>query len=80
MGKKAQGNVHTVPNAGGAGWVNKADGQVVSKHHRKDTAVERGREVARDAGVEHAIHRRDGTIGEKNSYGNDPLPPRDKNV
>ena len=77
MGKR--GDVHTVPNPTGNGWVNKEDGKVVSHHHRKETATERGREIAREKHSEHSIHRRDGTIGEKNSYGNDPNPPRDKN-
>lgn len=72
-------NVHTVPNPNGAGWVNKVNGEPVSRHQRKDTAVERGREIARGGHGEHSIHRRDGTISEKNSYGNDPNPPRDKN-
>ena len=74
-----RGNVHTVPNPSGNGWVNKEDGKVVSHHHRKDTAEQRGREIAKQNHSEHTIHRRDGTIGEKNSYGNDPIPPRDKN-
>ncbi len=26
--------------------------------------------------TEHLIHKKDGTIGERNSYGNDPYPPR----
>jgi hypothetical protein len=74
-----RGNVHTVPNPGGNGWVNKVDGQAVSHHHRKDTASEAGRSITRQNRAEHTIHNRDGRIGEKNSYGNDPMPPRDKN-
>jgi len=76
MSKK---DVHTVPNASGKGWVNKVDGEVASRHRTKDNAVERGREIARDQQSEHAIHNRDGRISEKNSYGGDPNPPRDKN-
>lgn len=72
------GGVHTVPNPNGTGWVNKEDGQVISTHRTKETAVNAGRRVAQREAVEHTIHRRDGTIGEKNSYGNDPNPPRDK--
>lgn len=71
-------DVHTTPNPNGEGWVNQVGGEVVSHHHKKDTAVERGREIARENHSEHVIHRQDGTIGEKNSYGNDPFPPRDK--
>jgi hypothetical protein len=77
MGRR--GSVHTVPNPNGAGWVNKVNGETMSRHQRKDTAVDCGRDIARRNHAEHAIHRRNGTIGEKNSYGNDPMPPRDKN-
>ena len=40
MSKK---DVHTVPNAGGKGWVNKVGGEVESRHRTKENAVERGR-------------------------------------
>ena len=36
-----------------------------------------GREIARALRVEHTIHREDGQIAEKNSYGADPCPPKD---
>lgn len=71
--------VHTTPNPEGKGWVNQVNGDVVSRHRTQENAAERGRDIARDLHTEHAIHRRDGTIGTKNSYGNDPNPPRDKN-
>ena len=41
-------------------------------HDTKDEAVKAGRELARDRKTEHVIHRVDGKIGERNSYGNDP--------
>jgi hypothetical protein len=44
-------------------------GAPVSKHLRKDTATERGREIAKQLQTEHSIHNLDGTIGRKNSYG-----------
>lgn len=72
-------DVHTVPNPKGSGWVNKLGGQEVSRHQRKDTAVERGREIAKDKRSEHVIHNQDGQIARKNSYGNDPNPPKDRN-
>jgi hypothetical protein len=76
MSKK---DVHTVPTPGGKGWMNKVGGEVASRHRTKDNAVERGREIARDNKSEHAIHNKDGQISQKNSYGNDPSQPRDKN-
>lgn len=71
--------VHTTPNPDGKGWVNTYDGDQVSRHRTKDNAVDRGREIAQDRHTEHTIHNKDGKIGEKNSYGNDPNPPKDKN-
>lgn len=73
------GEVHTVPAATGKGWWNKRNGRILSRHPRKEDAVEAGREIALKLQVEHAIHRSDGVITEKNSYGNDPCPPKDGN-
>ena len=68
----AKGEVHTEPH--GEGWANKAEGnmRVSSTHRTKSAAQKRGRELAILRKVEHLIHNRDGTIGERNSYGNDP--------
>ncbi len=74
---KRGGGVHTVPAASGAGWWNKVDGRVASRHRIKSVAVAAGRAIARTLRVEHTIHREDGQIAEKNSYGNDPCPPKD---
>lgn len=38
-----------------------------------------GRRIAEDRGLEHVIKNKDGTIGQKNSCGNDPFPPHDAN-
>jgi hypothetical protein len=42
----------------------------------KSDAVEVGRDIARRERVEIVIQRRDGTIQQKDSYGNDEFPPR----
>src|SRR4051794_40552946 len=39
---------------------------------KKEAAVEAGRDLARERGVEHIVRNLDGTIGERSSYGNDP--------
>lgn len=44
MGKR---NVHTVPDPEGKGRVNKVGGEVESRHRTKETAVQRGRAIAR---------------------------------
>jgi hypothetical protein len=46
--------------------------QTLSDHDTKDEAVAAGREVAEADGVELVIKKLDGTIGKKDSHGNDP--------
>jgi hypothetical protein len=75
----AKKTVHTTPNPSGKGWVNQVGGNIVSKHRTQDNAAGRGREIAKTRHTEHAIHGWGGTIREKNSYGGDSNPPRDKN-
>jgi hypothetical protein len=69
--------VHTVPSENG--WANKQGGKTVSQHRTKQNAQEAGRRQAKRSQTEHVIHKKNGQIGEKNSYGNDPCPPKDKN-
>lgn len=68
--------VHTVPD--GNGWSNKQGGKTISHHHTKANAEVEGRRQAIKYQTEHVIHKTNGQIGEKNSYGNDPCPPKDK--
>jgi Uncharacterized protein conserved in bacteria (DUF2188) len=44
----------------------------------KVPAVAKGTQVAKNNGSELVIHKTDGTIQNKNSFGNDPYPPKDK--
>ena len=76
---KRGGGVHTVPVPNGPGWRNERNGKILSRHDTKAEAVAAGRESAILLREEHSIHREDGAITEKNSYGNDPHPPKDKN-
>lgn len=41
-------------------------------------AIERGRKIAKRQKSELVIHRPDGRIRDKDSYGNDKYPPKDK--
>lgn len=68
--------IHTVPS--GNGWANKQGGKETSYHHTKANAEVEGRRQAKRDETEHVIHNSKGRIGEKNSYGNDPCPPKDK--
>jgi Uncharacterized protein conserved in bacteria (DUF2188) len=64
--------IHTVPASGR--WDNERAGEetTLSRHETKQEAVEAGRAQAIRDQAEHIIHKEDGTIGERNSYGSDP--------
>lgn len=69
--------VHTVPDGDG-GWINRSEGsdRGFGRAERKSDAEKVGRASAERRGTEHLSHRRDGTIGERRSYGNDPYHRR----
>jgi len=69
-------SVHTVPSENG--WANKQGGKETSSHRTKGAAQDEGRRQAKRDETEHVVHKSNGQIGEKNSYGGDPCPPRDK--
>ena len=64
----ATGDIHTSKN--GDRWANKAEGnqRATNSASTKAEAQASGREMAIDRGVEHVIHKQDGTIGERNTY------------
>lgn len=68
--------VHTVPDDDG--WANRRAGaeRASKRFARKADAERAARETARRERTEQISHRRDGTIGERRSYGNDPYPPK----
>lgn len=68
---------HVVPNPGG-GWDVRRGGAARASAHldTKREAVERGREISRNQQTELRIHNKDGRIGQSDSHGNDPNPPR----
>lgn len=72
----ARTQIHTVKR--GSGWGNlKAGATRVSKVYKtKATAQAAGRKTAISQKAEHVIHNMNGRIGERNSYGNDPHPPK----
>ncbi|MEZ5246699.1 MAG: DUF2188 domain-containing protein [Acidimicrobiales bacterium] len=75
MSKSKKPPVHTVKH--GDGWANRRAGSdSVSKvYPTKKEAQSAGRKTAMRENTEHLIHKQDGKIGERNSYGNDPFPP-----
>lgn len=73
-------NIHTVFNSDRHMWETKIEKQEkpLSYSHTKDIAIEKSIREAKEREVEHVIHNKDGKISDKDSYGNDPFPPRDK--
>ena len=69
----ADGSIHTVWKDGE--WQNEVEGgdRVPGDFSTKDDAVAIGRSRAFAVETEHVIHNQDGTISERNSYGNDPV-------
>jgi hypothetical protein len=69
---------HVVPN--GDKWAVKGEGnsRATSVHNTQSDAIDAARDIAINQKAEVVIHRRDGRIRDKDSYGNDPFPPKDK--
>ncbi len=76
MAKKSN---HVVPSS--AGWAVKKSGAERASRvfETKDKAVDYGRELSKTEKTELFIHKSNGMIQDRNSYGNDPNPPKDKN-
>lgn len=74
----AKGDIHTVPHGGR--WANRVEGgeRASNTAPTKSEAQSTGRDMALDRGVEHLIHRQDGTIGERNTYPRSRDPRRSK--
>lgn len=66
--------------SGDGRWAVKANGssQPLSTHHKQATAIDKAEAIARQQKTELIIRGRDGVIRSKDSYGNDPEPPKDK--
>ncbi|MFO1443296.1 DUF2188 domain-containing protein [Bacillus sp. Bva_UNVM-123] len=73
MGK----NQHVTPHSGGGFQVKGAENSRATKvFNTQREAISYGREIAKNQQSELVIHNLKGRIREKNSYGNDPYPPR----
>jgi len=69
-------NQHVVPH--GDGWAVRGAGneRATSVHDTQRDAIERGREIAQNQQSELLIHGENGRIRARDSYGNDPFPPK----
>jgi hypothetical protein len=71
-------DVHVSKVPGGSRWKVSQHGQVLSTHNKQGNAIVNGRTEAKQDKVDLVVHGRDGRIRSKDSYGNDPMPPRDR--
>lgn len=74
----SQGDVHVVYHQADKGWRVEVAGnkRASGRHATKPPALEQGRRLAQRNKSELVIHKQDGKIGDRRSYGNDPFPPR----
>lgn len=76
MPKKSQ---HVVPNQMGGWSVRKAGApRATRRFETQQDAIKYARGLAQKEHAELYVHRKDGTIRQKDSYGGDPHPPKDK--
>jgi hypothetical protein len=73
---KRSGDVH-VSKLGNSSWKVTQSGQRISTHQTQANAIDRGKVEAKRDRVDLVVHGRDGKIRSKDSFGNDPNPPRD---
>lgn len=71
MGK----NQHVVPARGEWGVRREGNIRLTSRHDTQAEAEAAARDIARREHTEVLIHRSNGRIRERNSYGDDPFPP-----
>lgn len=76
---KVEGNMknnkHVVQNKNG-GWDVKSGGAPVAHQRTQKDAIQVANSIAKRDRTEVIIHGRDGKIRDKNSFGNDPFPPK----
>lgn len=74
MGK----NQHVVPHNGEWGVRGEGNKRITSTHDTQKEAIQAARDIAINNKSEVVIHRPNGQIRDKDSYGPDSCPPEDK--
>lgn len=71
-------DVHVSKDESG-GWKKTVGGEKVGHAHRtQQAAIDAAEKIAREKGSDLVVHGRDGKIRSKDSFGNDPNPPKDR--
>lgn len=74
----AKSSVHIVPSGENRWSVIRGGAERATKSFpTQEEAIEAGKSLSRSTSADLFVHKKDGTIQEANSYGNDPRPPAD---
>ncbi len=77
MAKKSnQGNQHVVPHKGQRAVVGAGNSRATVVVNTQQQAISAAKPIATNQGGDVVIHNTHGKIRERNSYGNDPFPPK----
>lgn len=76
MGK----NQHVVRRGKDWAVLGEGNSRDTSHHQSQSAAYKAAREIAKNEKSEVVIHGRDGRIRDRDSFGNDPFPPRDRKL
>lgn len=71
-------NQHVVNNNGVWQVKKEHSNRATKNFNTQREAIDYGRDIAKNQKSELVIHRPNGQIRDKDSYGNDPCPPKDK--
>lgn len=69
-------NQHVVPHSNGWAVKGAGAGKATSVHPTQSAAISAGRNIAQNQRTELLIHGENGQIRARDSYGNDPFPPK----
>jgi hypothetical protein len=75
-GDKMGKNQHVVKRSEGWAVLGAGNSKDTSHHRTQEHARQAAREIAKNQRSEVVIHRLNGQIRDKDSYGNDPHPPK----
>jgi hypothetical protein len=68
--------VHVTPREDGWAVMREGNARASSVHLTQKEAEQKGRQTARKDKTEFYLHNKQGQIRERDSYGNDPYPPK----
>lgn len=74
--KMSRRNQHVVPHANGWAVQGAGNSRATAVHPAQAQATAHARSIAQNQQSELLIHGRNGQIRERDSYGNDPYPPK----